>query len=236
MLEVDAKSLYKTYVNDLIGAKTFGVAALESKVFSHLEPLPAGGIAGYKTRIGSVLTAVAVRDQKKVDINPGALLSKGMELYCTAAFSLRDEVLTSQVTTLIVQISALERVMKEIIGIRFPALLKAHALTAAHALAVAKLPHAEVGAARAVLKRDVAAVFANLPMVTDTETYDAPKIISVGLSARVVPGEPPSLVDFKDMFLSSNLPPMDGPASLFGAALAAGLDNTWFSPTPPPAS
>ena len=230
MLEVDAKSLYKTYVNDLIGAKTFGVAALESKVFSQFEPIPAGGVAGYKNRIGSVLAAVAVRDSKRVDINPGALLSRGLELYCTAAFSLRDKVLTSQVATLIVQISALERILKQIIGIRLPALLKAHALTAAHAHAAAKLLSAEVGAARAVLKRDVAAVFANLPMVTDTETYDAPKIISVGLSTHVVPGDPPSLVDLKDMFLSSNAPPEDGPASLFGAALAAGLDESWFLP------
>jgi hypothetical protein len=232
MLEIDAKSVYKMYLGDMIGAKTCGVATLESKVFAHLEPIPPGGIAGYKTRIASVLSAVAVRDGKKVDINPGALLSKGLELYNTAAFSLRDEVLTSQLATLVVQISALERVMKEIIGIRFPALLKAHALTAAHALAAPKLPHAEVGAARAALEREVAAVFANLPMVTDAETYDAPKIISVGLSARVVPGDPPTLVDIKDMFLTSNAPPEDGPASFFGAALAASLDSSWFSPTP----
>jgi len=219
-LEINAMMLHKTFVKDFIGA----VANLENLVFVQLQPVPKTGIADYTSRIRAMLTFSI----KGVDMSPGALQNKATLLYSIAAFSLRDEVLSAQLATLAVQISAMARVLQEVIGLRFPALIKAHDLTEAFSKTYENLSPVAQKDARAKLKFDVADIFINVPTVTDVTTFDVPAIVSVGLSAAVVAGNLPTLVHYKDMFATASTLPADGPASLFAAALAMGLESSWF--------
>jgi hypothetical protein len=171
------------------------------------------------------------KDKKDAVVSAPLLLSKALSLYTTATFMLKDEVLSEQISTLAVQISTLDQVVKQIITIRFPALIKANDLVSAHSIASVKLSHAELAAAEAKLKREVAALFANLPIVIDSTTYDV-VYSPVGLCEAVAPGKAPTLVRLKDMFTPVGELPVDGPENLFAAALATRLDSSWFAKAP----
>ncbi len=219
----NALALYKFYVKDFIGHAR-GVANLENLVFKQHLPLPSGASADYSSRIQSMLNY----SNKTGDISAAALQSKATFLYSVAAFSLRDELLSQQLATLAVQLSALARFVSEVIGIRFPALIKAHALTEAFSKLDQNVTLADQNTAREKLKREVAGIFSNLPVVVDVSTYDVPPILSVGLSTTVVGGKAPTLVQYKDIFAAAHTLPEDGPPSLFTAALAVGLESSWF--------
>ena len=221
--------MYTKFLKDFINARNHGVVELERLVFKELLPIPAGGTKSYTAQLNSVLTASVMRDKKEVLIDAATLLNRALALYTKAAFTLRDELLSQQLATLAVQLSVLDQVLKQFVAIRFPALLKAHELTSAHAAACSKLSSAEVTVARAKLQRDVAAVAANLPTVRDITTFDV-TMSSVGLAEKVAPGHAPTLVQLKDMFLPVGELPEDGPVSLFAAAIASRLDASWFGP------
>lgn len=223
--------LHQKYLKEFIGG-TNGVADLEKQVFMQLSPLPKGGLEQYATRIRLFLSASYIKDGKSVDISAATLLNQAYSLYTTAAFSLRDELLSKQLATLAVQIAALLRVATHCLGIRLPALIKAAGFTQKYLAACDKLTVAEQPAARAKLRCDVDEVFVNLPVVTDATTYDVSAIMSVGLSAKVAPGKAPALVHFKDLFMSAVDLPVGGPDNLFAAALATGLDSSWFPQQP----
>ena len=222
-LELNAMALYRKYLKDFIGG-THGLANLENLVFQQLLPLPRGAIADFASQLRAILSFT----NKTVDISPAAMQSKGMLLYSTAAFSLRDAVFTSQLATLVVQLSTMARVVGDVVGLRFPALIKAHALTEAYSTTSEALAPTARAVARAKLERDVADVFSNLPVIENATTFDASPIVSVGLSEAVVAGLAPTLVHYKEMFAPSNPLPEDGPSSLFSAALATGLESSWF--------
>lgn len=228
-LEINAKLLHTKFLKDLIFAKNHGVVELERIVFQELLPVPAGGIKGYTAQLNSVLTAAVMKERKEVLIDAATLLNKALALYTKAAFTLRDELLSKQLATLAVQLSALDQTLKQIVIIRFPALLRAHELTSAHAVACAKMSTTEVASARVKLQRDVAAVAANLPTVQDIDMFDV-AMSSVGLAEAVAPGLVPKLVQLKDLFLPVGTLAEDGPESLFAAALASRLGDSWFGP------
>jgi hypothetical protein len=222
-LEINALALYKFFVKEFIGHAR-GVANLENLDFVQHLPLPKGAIAEYSARISSMLNF----SNKAVDISAAALQSKGTYLYSVAAFSLHDELLSKQLATLTARLSAMDSFVAQVVGLRFPALIKAHALTDAFSKHDPNVSMADQSIARAKLKRDVADIFSNLPVVTDVITYDVPPIVPVGLSTTVVAGNAPTLVEYKDMFAAGSVLPEDGPASLFTAALAVGLEKSWF--------
>lgn len=222
-LEINALALSKIFVRDFVGHSR-GVAYLENLVFVQHLPLPKGAISEYAGLIQSMLNY----SNKNGDVSATALQSKATYLYSVAAFSLRDEILSKQLSTLVVQLSTMAQFLSGVIGIRFPALIKAHALTDAFSKLDSNTSLADQNTARAKLKRDVAGIFSNLPAVNDVCTYDVPPIVSVGLSTKVIAGNAPALVQYKDMFAASNTLPEDGPPSLFAAALAMGLESKWF--------
>ena len=222
-LEINALALSKAFVKDFVGHAR-GVAYLENLVFVQHLPLPKGAISEYAGLIQSMLNY----SNKSGDVSAAALQSKATYMYSVAAFSLRDEILSKQLSTLVVRLSTMAQFLSGVIGIRFPALIKAHALTDAFAKLDSNMSLADQNTARAKLKRDVAGIFSNLPAVDDVCTYDVPPIVSVGLSAKVVAGNAPALVQYKDMFVAPNTLPEDGPTSLFAAALAMGLESKWF--------
>ena len=222
-LEINALALYKLFLKDFIG-HTRGVAYLENLVFVQLLPLPIGAIAEYASRIQSMLN----QSNKSGDLSAAGLHSKATFLYSVAAFSLRDEILSNQLATLATQLSAMARLVSEIMGIRFPALIKAHFLIDAFVKLDPNVALAVRSTAVAKLKRDVASIFSNLPVVGNVSTYDIPPIVSVGLSTSVVPGRAPTLVHYRDVFAAASTLPEDGPPNLFAAALDVSLESSWF--------
>jgi hypothetical protein len=228
MVEINSMVLYQMYVKDIIGGKD-GITNLEEMVFVQLQTMTTRSMQGYATRIRSLLSATYKREGKTVDISPLALLNEAQSLYVIAAFSLRDELLSNLLSTLAAQIAALHSVVQQSIGIRFHALPRAHALIGA--IDFSKVPGGERDAARLNVKREVDSVFANLPVVSNLTTYDAPEIVSVGLSEKVTHGNAPALQWCKELFVPIvTLSEGGHSTTLFQAALATQLDSSWFPP------
>jgi hypothetical protein len=91
-----------------------------------------------------------------------------------------------------------------------------------------KLQPLERGAARAQLVRDVAAVHANLPVVTNPATYDA-EIISVGLSVRYHPRKCSGAAGVQGDVRVRHHAAVRRPRHLFSAALNTELGSNWYS-------